>query len=220
MATYIEGLTALTGGAPGALDSVDGGVLADGDKAVVKTSTGVYFYHLNSTSGATESSPYVISPDSNAGTKRWVLQVPVSAFSHVRAVRTTAQSVPTSAGTTIIATTEDYDKLGEYDNSTGVFTAVNTGLYFFHCAVLSGLESWASEKLNFVVNLYKNGTQSSPGIPDFNDAVITRIKGSHCTGSIDLNATDYIDFRLYHEKGSAIYIGGTNKVLICIDRIA
>lgn len=73
MGNIFRDRTALTGGAAGALDAIDGGVLGDGDKATVMTSTNVYFYHLNATSGATESSPDVISPDSNAGTKRWEL---------------------------------------------------------------------------------------------------------------------------------------------------
>lgn len=65
---------ALTGGADGALDSLDGSLLKDGDFAVVVTKAGVtYVYTLDEDSAATESSPDVISPDSNAGDKRWIL---------------------------------------------------------------------------------------------------------------------------------------------------
>lgn len=73
--------SSLTGGGTGALDKIDGSDLADGDKAVVSiTDTGMYCYNLNASSGETESSPNVISPDSNAGTKRWELEffIPVS----------------------------------------------------------------------------------------------------------------------------------------------
>jgi len=65
--------TALTGGAAGALDSLNGQNLVDGDRAVVLTTTAVYFYYLDVDSGAAESSPNTISPDSNAGDKRWIL---------------------------------------------------------------------------------------------------------------------------------------------------
>jgi hypothetical protein len=65
---------ALIGGTSGALDSIDGDSLNDGDGAWVLTSDGAYRYRLNATSGAVESSPDVISPDSNAGDKRWELQ--------------------------------------------------------------------------------------------------------------------------------------------------
>jgi len=64
---------ALTGGAAGALDSVDGANLLDADEAHVYVSGSVYHYQLDASSGATENSPYVISPDANAGTKRWIL---------------------------------------------------------------------------------------------------------------------------------------------------
>ena len=65
---------ALTGGGTGALDAIDGGLLSDGDGAVVIAGTTTYFYSLDGTSGATESGPNVIAPDVNAGDKRWILQ--------------------------------------------------------------------------------------------------------------------------------------------------
>lgn len=69
------GVIALTGGGVGALDSIDGSVLSDGDVAfaVVAAADQIYFYTLDSSSAAAESSPTVISPDTNAGDKRWLL---------------------------------------------------------------------------------------------------------------------------------------------------
>lgn len=64
---------ALTGGAAGSLDSIDGDLLADGDRALVVTASASYMYRLSAGSGVAESSPAVISPDTNAGTKRWLL---------------------------------------------------------------------------------------------------------------------------------------------------
>ena len=69
---YTRGATALTGGATGALDSYDGTDLQDGDTARVVTSTSIYDFILDDDSAATESAPEVISPDSNAGDKRWI----------------------------------------------------------------------------------------------------------------------------------------------------
>ena len=66
--------TALTGGSSIALDNIDGAVLADGDFALVMYGGNFYSYVLDDDSAAAESSPDVISPDSNAGDKRWILQ--------------------------------------------------------------------------------------------------------------------------------------------------
>ena len=63
----------LTGGTPGSLDSIDGSLLNDGDRSIVITDSSVYFYILNASSGTSESSPDTISPDTNAGDKRWEL---------------------------------------------------------------------------------------------------------------------------------------------------
>lgn len=65
---------ALTGGSSGSLDELDGAILSGGDMAMTMGSNGfVYFHTLNPTSGATENSPFVIAPDTNAGTKRWMI---------------------------------------------------------------------------------------------------------------------------------------------------
>lgn len=74
MANNFYGAILLSGGATGALDAIDGAGLADLDAAIVQTDGVVYFYSLDATSGAAESSPGIISPDTNAGTKRWILQ--------------------------------------------------------------------------------------------------------------------------------------------------
>lgn len=63
---------ALTGGAATALDGIDGALLADGDRAIVTTSTGEYHFILDADSAVAELSPFYIAPDSNGGDKRWV----------------------------------------------------------------------------------------------------------------------------------------------------
>jgi len=57
----------------GSLDSIDGQNLVDGDRAIVVTSTSVYHYILDADASGTDTSPGVINPDTNAGTKSWML---------------------------------------------------------------------------------------------------------------------------------------------------
>lgn len=65
---------ALTGGTSGSLDDLDGSNLAGGDMAItVGSDDRIYFHKLDASSGETESSPDIIAPDTNAGTKRWIL---------------------------------------------------------------------------------------------------------------------------------------------------
>lgn len=66
--------TALIGGAAGALDAIDGAILNDEDRAFATLNNVFYLYQLDATSGAAESSPDIITPDANPGTKRWILQ--------------------------------------------------------------------------------------------------------------------------------------------------
>lgn len=85
MSYKIRGAVALTGGAAGAVDAVDGAVLADMDiMIVVVPGAGLYVYVLDADSGLTESSPNRIVPDTNPGTKVWLLQAMVATgFSEV-----------------------------------------------------------------------------------------------------------------------------------------
>ena len=74
MANNVYAAIALTGGAAGALDTIDGAALADKDIAmVVVQGVGAYFYVLDADSAAAESSPTIIAPGANGGDKRWLL---------------------------------------------------------------------------------------------------------------------------------------------------
>jgi hypothetical protein len=75
--------TDLIGGASTALDSIDGENLAQGNRALVVKGTNpgqVYIYVLDETAGGTENYPDLVVPDTNAGTKRWVLASSLSRF--------------------------------------------------------------------------------------------------------------------------------------------
>jgi hypothetical protein len=78
---------ALTGGGDGALDAIDGSLLADGYAAYVDYAGRHYVYILDEDSGATEASPHVIAPDSNAGAKRWILTTSGAAAARPGVVR-------------------------------------------------------------------------------------------------------------------------------------
>lgn len=105
----IYGATSLTGGGAEALDVIDGTDLANGDVAMVVTTSETYHYTLDATSGAAENSPYIISPDTNAGTKRWILKQPESTTiqypsnaiigGHISTLQNFIEHINSSAGT-------------------------------------------------------------------------------------------------------------------------
>ena len=63
----------LTGGSALALDSVDGNSLMDKDRSFTIVGDALYVHQLDADSGLAENSPAIIAPDTNAGTKRWIL---------------------------------------------------------------------------------------------------------------------------------------------------
>ena len=70
------GFIALTGGGQGSLDNIPGTNLIDKDFAFGTYNGKFYSYLLDVDSGLDEDPPNVISPDVDAGDKRWILQYP------------------------------------------------------------------------------------------------------------------------------------------------
>ena len=66
----------LTGGGTGALDSFDGASCTDGDLALTidLTNGSMYLHVLDDDASGVESSPDIINPDTNPGTKSWILK--------------------------------------------------------------------------------------------------------------------------------------------------
>lgn len=131
MANKMYGRTALTGGVAGCLDSIDGARLFDGDIAVVVNSSGeVSFYRLNAVSNAAESSPGIITPDTNAMAKRWILAN--GRFGHINddATGTFTPGIAFGGGTTgITYSTQsgNYTKIGNAIIASGFIVLTNRG---------------------------------------------------------------------------------------------
>lgn len=65
----------LTGGCDSCLDNIPGSILADGNVAIAKDSNDLFYeYELDDDLSGTETTPAIINPDTNAGTKSWVLK--------------------------------------------------------------------------------------------------------------------------------------------------
>lgn len=220
-------LTALTGGTAGALDKIDGntggeggGALLDDDAAVVVLSTGVYHYHLNATSGATENSPYVIAPDTNPGTKRWILVIPMGPFSHVKAENTAGQTtILNNTSTKINYAVEIRDSLSEYNTSTSTFTAIYSGIYkirasaFYSVGFSAGDRTWLAVYINGTINQYigydRFQASTSLGL---------LIQGED---SFELSAADAVTIYMNQNSGSSATIpAGADFSFFTIDRIA
>ena len=148
----------LTGGGDGALDSVDGGALTDGDRALVITTSNVYFYILDDDSGATESSPNIIAPDTNPGDKRWLLLDVYGAFPTYAAVDTTA---PTTAPTTVASRNfvmaDDSDIAGTCQDSCILSGKEHTNTGSSYAGILAGwLNSISNSDQSTIIGGYSN----------------------------------------------------------------
>ena len=125
--TIYQDKTSLTGGSATALDGIDGNSLVDGDRAyvLIPGTLTFYVYRLNATSGAAESSPNVIAPDTNPGNKRWIL-FSVMASSSVLVSTTQADNdSSTNIATTAFAKSQDAVLAREPDQGVNLTAAAS-----------------------------------------------------------------------------------------------
>jgi hypothetical protein len=204
MANNIYPFSSLTGGVDDSyLDFFDGDDLTDGDFAFGIVSGKHHAYILDATSGASENSPYVVSPDTNPGTKRWILVSLVQPFSNVFATRATALSIPNNEQTTMVYTTEVDDDLGEYDNTTGIFTATYTGGYRFFAMTTFAPIVWPLSKYaNTQVVI--NDTTTYDGFLHQSTANVSQFGKTFVDRTLKLSATNTARIKLIHDYGSAI----------------
>lgn len=210
----------LIGGSFGALDEIDGAGLVDGDGAIVITDVGVFNYHLDATVGGSENSPYLIEPDANPGNKRWVLVMPNGPMSHVF-VQESVTSLTNATWVDIIHPTEIHDVLGEYNTSTGVFTATYEGYYQVNFCSQVTNSTWTIEDRAFI---HKIQVESSDVVKGPN--VLAQVAGIsfaatiHTSAVIKVSAGEVLTCAAYQNSSVTKALNGGLYNWLTIDRIA
>lgn len=127
-----------------------------------------------------------------------------SEHSSSRATMATAQSIPHATYTKVQWNGETYDLKNQMDiASTYRFTAVEAGLYKVFAQVQSAYISWPVGTV-WGACLYKNDVKISLGPSGLSDGTYNGI--SALSDTIQLEANDYIDIRIYQNQGGAVAI--------------
>ena len=163
------------------------------------------------------TTPTAVNPGDPYNSERWNIQVKDNLLflfdgisgAAFKATLASDTSLPSGTATTVIFGTEDYDQGGDYDNTTGVFTAPSDGIYEFCIrAIVDG----------FDVDLY---LESDPGTGyAFVDHFVTDVSSSTVLDtrkiSVELTQGDSVRVRGY-ENGvgpgtvsSLLWTAGTN----------
>lgn len=123
----------------------------------------------------------------------------------VYAYRTAVQTIANETDTTIVFTTEGRDALGEYDNSTGIFTAKTGGKYLVCVAMLSASVAWDAGEI-FRLSISKNGlsTVGNYFCLDrwFSHAANTGLANTSGSIVVSLEPGDTIRVKCYHNRGA------------------
>ncbi len=226
MAIRTYGASGLIGGAAGDLDLIDGAALADQDMAQAITATGAYNYILDDDSGAAESSPDIITPDTNAGTKRWVLVSQSDQDTSVAAAPTFAggEFTATVAGISPVAGADLVTK--EYaDALMGTFktffisdTASGVGaLEYAYPQETGGVESTiVTAALSTADDQLINGWITEAGEPG-TTTIHAGVMDFHVHAK--KGAANHKDTQLYYVLSSVDADGTTNKTTLCTSEV-
>jgi hypothetical protein len=204
MSNLTLALAALTGGGAGALDAIDGADLSDKDAAVVVLSTGVYHYHLDATSAASENSPYIIAPDDNPGDKRWVLMVPQAPFSHVYVSDPNGQTIPQATETKVDFTVEVYDYLNEFNLSTEEFIPKETGLYLVNVQYNYDTDEWLAGNDHFGVLDIDGSPHAYTTRGDISADIAAIRTGGAFSKVVPLTAAEVMTFAIQHSNVASV----------------
>ena len=129
-------------------------------------------------------------------------QLGISGASRVRATNSNSQSIADATDTVIQYNTETFDNLGEWDTSNYRFTPQADGYYQVSAAVLFASAAWAANEL-VGLHLYKNGAVASTLFYERMPAALTCFRAARGSDLIYLTINDYIDLRIYHNRGAA-----------------
>jgi hypothetical protein len=120
---------------------------------------------------------------------------PPSAF---HASLQTATSLPSGTSTVIAFDSVEFDLAGEYDKTTGTFTATNKGVYSLHCGVEFRTPTTNS---NWAAVMFKSGTQLAAS--DIDVQAGTSGLSTAVDGLYQLNAGDSITCAGFQNSGAS-----------------
>ena len=125
-----------------------------------------------------------------------------SQYSKIRVTKNDAQSIPDGTVTKVEYDDEDYDNLGEYDNSTNYrFTATKAGYYLIHASLLWNADSWTAGK-HVILYVRKNGVNTISSLHEIKASGTFYLQNQVSTIAY-LVAEDYIEVFVTHNQGAA-----------------
>lgn len=125
--------------------------------------------------------------------------------SHVRYRRDAAQVIARATLTPVLFNVKEWDTLTEYTPANGRFTAKEPGYYHISGGVCSAQVAWGATDF-WCVWVCKNGSYFACGDVTIADAALTSNKSSYVNTTVEMDTGDYIDIRVYHNRGGNVNV--------------
>jgi len=130
--------------------------------------------------------------------------VPVrNPVTYIRTARNTTQSIPDSTYTTMIFDTDIVDELGEYNSTTGQFTAKYDGVYTFNWSILSEVISWSNGEF-WESALNVNGSIKQYGFRNIISSTQNQRLSTIWSSTLKLSAGDTVNVDVWQNSGGSV----------------
>ncbi len=137
--------------------------------------------------------------------------------SRARGYRTGAQSIGSGSFVVVELTSEDYDTQNELDIATnkGRFTAKSPGYYAVSAACQIAVDQ---DNMTVGISIHKNGSAHSQAL--YHSGVASALQPAISDVVYLDGSTDYLDLRMYHDRGAGLNTGGTtSEVYMVVHKI-
>jgi hypothetical protein len=125
------------------------------------------------------------------------------------AFRNTAQAIATSSSTNVIFNNEDLDVYGEFDTSTGIFTAKRAGVYAIEGNTLYDSSSSWNQSEVYETGIIKNGSTFNTQRVEI-QTTGTFIVGNSVFGTTTLAVGDTIALSVFQNSGASINLAAAS----------
>lgn len=160
----------------------------------------------NNTSGTRTFGGTVIGTQLQGASTARIVQlgstaITTNTLASVNASNSSGQSIPNAANTVITNWTETVDEAGNFNPTTGVFTAPRTADYIINSLITASSSAWTAGQ-EWTVIIRKNGSTLIYASNDTQAAGTFIIAGVNNV-TVRLAANDTIDIAILHSRGAA-----------------
>ena len=131
----------------------------------------------------------------------------------------TTPTILNAVDTKILFNSEDADKKSEFDTSTGLFTALASGMYRVELNVRTANVTWTSASQYIQTSIYQNNATLLSLSRNVIGTNVSQRMTNFQSVTVELNSGDTLDARIYSTMANPLEGGTKSNVYMIITKV-